>query len=119
MKKYIFTESQIKYIIDSVIAESKTDVLTEQQEEENYIKAVQTFLNQRLKLNPQLRIDGINGTGTQRAIMKYQTIIGAYPVDGIWGEDTYNKMPPNDKKLFDEYMKSQGDIFDKILGAFK
>jgi len=123
MKKYLFTESQIKHIIDSVIAEgssTQTD-LSEQQEEAKQIKAVQNFLNQRLKLNPPLKIDGITGNGTQtkRAIEKYQTIIGVYPVDGVWGQDTYDKMPVNDKKVFDDYLDAQGDIIDKILGVFK
>ena len=120
MKKYIFTESQIKHIINNVIAEGNSTQLREQQEEEvKHFKAIQMFLNQRLKLNPPLRIDGINGTGTQKGIMRYQTLIGVYPVDGVWGQNTYNKMPPNDKAIFDEFTRSQGDMIDKILDIFK
>jgi len=122
MKKYIFTESQIKYIIDGVIKEENSDSskilnLREQQEEQKQTKTIQNFLNTRLKAN--LKVDGIVGPSTKQAIEKYQQIIGVYPTDGVWGQDTYDKMPKNDKKIYDDYLNAQGDIIDKVLNLLR
>jgi hypothetical protein len=106
MKKYIFTESQIKKIIDSQINESQQPI-NEQNYERNKIKAVQEFLNLRLKTIPNfkpLTIDGRTGrnSSTEEAIMMYQGIIRVYPTDGVWGPDTEEKMPPKEKQVFDK-----------------
>lgn len=115
MRKYIFTEEQIKNIVDSVIEESIQ--LTEQEEEKKRIVAVQKFLNSKYpKL--QLVADGITGPKTKMAIEKYQTQLGVYPVDGVWGPITEKKMPQKDKVLFDAYIKESDDIFDKIVKFF-
>jgi hypothetical protein len=104
MKKYIFTESQIKKIIDSQMTGTQ---INEQNYERNKIKAVQEFLNLRLKTIPkfkQLTIDGRTGrnSATEEAIMMYQGMIGVYPTDGVWGPDTENKMPPKEKQYLDK-----------------
>ena len=39
---------------------------------------------------------------TEEAIMKYQGIIGVYPTDGVWGQETENKMPPKEKEYLDK-----------------
>ena len=113
MKKYIFTESQMKNILDSIIQEQSQ--LNEQREMHDKIAAVQKFLNERLKLN--LTTDGRTGPNskTEAAIIKYQTIIGVYPTDGVWGDNTENKMPPADKKMFSKYWSDSiwSNIFDR------
>ena len=107
MKKYIFTESQIKKIINSQMAGTQQTQINEQNYERNKIKAVQEFLNARLKTIPkfkQLSIDGRTGRNstTEEAIMMYQGIIRVYPTDGVWGPDTEEKMPPKEKEVFDK-----------------
>ena len=101
----------MKNILDNIIQEQAQ--LNEQREMHNKIEAVQKFLNERLKLN--LTTDGKTGPNsqTESAIMKYQTIIGLYPTDGVWGDNTENKMPPADKKLFQKYWNPS--IWDKIF----
>lgn len=91
--------------------------LKEQQEEQKQTKAVQNFLNTRLKAN--LKVDGIVGPATKQAIEKYQQIIGVFPTDGVWGQDTYDKMPKNDKKIYDDYLSAGGDIIDKVLNLLR
>ena len=91
--------------------------LREQQEEQKQTKAVQNFLNTRLKAN--LKVDGLVGPVTKQAIEKYQQIIGVYPTDGVWGQDTYDKMPKNDKKIYDDYLNAGGDIIDKVLNLLR
>lgn len=101
MKKYIFTETQMKNILDNLIQEQTS--LSEQSEMHDKIVAVQKFLNERLKL--KLITDGRTGhnSQTESAIMKYQAMIGVYPTDGVWGPNTEEKMPPADKKIFSKY----------------
>lgn len=106
MKKYIFTENQIKKIIDSQVNENQGPI-NEQKYERDKIKAVQEFLNARLKTLPNfkpLSIDGLTGrnSATEEAIMKYQGMIGVYPTDGVWGPDTESKMPPKEKQYLDK-----------------
>jgi len=115
MRKYIFTESQLKNIVDSVIEESIQ--LTEQEEEKKRTVAIQKFLN---SVYPKLTLvtDGIIGPKTKKAIANYQTKIGVYPVDGIWGPETEKKMPEKHKVLFKAFIKESDDIFDKIVKFF-
>ena len=116
MKKYIFTESQLKKIIDGIISEQQL-VIREQVEDQKQTKAVQNFLNTRLKAN--LTVDGIAGPATKQAIEKYQGIIHVFPTDGVWGPETEKLMPPNDKKIYDDYLSAQNDIIDKVLNLFR
>jgi hypothetical protein len=106
MKKYIFTESQIKKIIDSQLNQNQQPI-NEQNYERNKIKAVQEFLNLRLKTIPNfkpLTVDGRTGrnSATEEAIIMYQGIIRVYPTDGVWGPDTEEKMPSKEKQVFDK-----------------
>jgi peptidoglycan hydrolase-like protein with peptidoglycan-binding domain len=92
MKKYIFTESQIKKVVDNVIAE-QTDIQTT-------VAAVQCFLNQVMKAN--LMIDGKTGPGSQtdRALKKFQQQKGVNP-DGVWGYNTQSTLAPQESKIWD------------------
>ena len=92
MKKYIFTESQVKTIIDNL--------LMEDDEARKWNTVVQCFLNNKLKLSPPLKEDGIIGSETQKAIHQYQQLIKVIPQDGVWGEITMTKMTPEDKELY-------------------
>ena len=118
MKKYIFTESQIKKIIDNQVNESQQQI-NEDNIERNKIKAVQAFLNARLKTIPkfkQLEIDGKTGhnSATEEAIMMYQGMIGVYPTDGTWGPNTEAKMPPSEKQYLDKLVSKYESIIDNI-----
>lgn len=109
MKKYIFTEGQIKNII-------KTQI-NEQTEELNFNKAVQCFLNKLYKTN--IAIDGDHGPKTEPLIKKLQTSRGVWPVDGVWGLDTYKKLKPNEVEMFEDCRSEYGDIVDKAAHGLK
>lgn len=96
MKKYIFTESQIKKIVDTELNE---------QEERKFIMRVQKFLNEIFKNDKtfkQLTIDGKTGPNsqTESAIMKLQSMIKVYPTDGVWGPETEEAMKNNNKVFY-------------------
>ena len=90
-------------------------VITEQSEERNMTKAVQKFLNKTMRAG--LIEDGKTGRGsaTEAAISKYQSKIGVYPSDGTWGENTWNKMPEQDRKLLKDLTAKEGGPVDTFL----
>jgi hypothetical protein len=100
------TESDLTKIVQRVISE--------QTEERNFIKGVQRFLNTK---GEKLVVDGKTGRNseTERAIIKYQSKIGVYPTDGVWGKDTWDKMPEKDKKLLKDIVAKEGGIIDRFL----
>lgn len=108
MKKIIVTEGQIKSIVNNLLTE---------EEDKGFMKAVQQFLNAALKLNPPLAIDGLTGPGsqTEKAIMKYQEKINAYPIDGVWGDDTMSKMPKKHKEYFEKLKLKNMNGLDRML----
>jgi peptidoglycan hydrolase-like protein with peptidoglycan-binding domain len=108
------TESQLKHVVDNLI--------TEQTEEREFIKNIQRFLNYKKIYGSKgkpLDIDGKTDhnltSQTAQAISKYQSIIKVYPADGVWGEETWNKMPKADKEKLEDIMAENGDIFDKFM----
>ena len=111
-KKIIkLTESDLTRIVKRVIAE---------QEDGNYKKGIQCFLNKRgIKddSGQSLKIDGSIGnlpnSKSAQAIAKYQTRIGVES-DGVWGYNTSTKMPPADKKLYDDCFSENSGIIDKM-----
>ena len=113
-KKIIrLTESDLYNVVNKVIQE--------QVEEANIIKGVQNFLNKKINANlidsGILVVDGKTGPNSQtsKAIEKYQHSIGVNPTDGVWGSNTYRKMPKEDKEMLKDSMAEEGDILDKIL----
>ena len=107
-KKIIrLTESELAKVIGKVI--------TEQSEERNMTRAIQKFLNQKMKAG--LVEDGKTGrnSATEEAISKYQSKIGVYPSNGTWGENTWNKMPERDKKLLKDLIAKEGGPIDMFL----
>ena len=112
-KKVIkLTENDLKNIVKRVIKE----------QDENY-KAniiIQCFLNKKgIKDNAgqSLKLDGSIGnlpnSKSAQAIAKYQTRIGVES-DGVWGYNTSTKMPPADKKLYDDCFSENSGIIDKM-----
>ena len=130
MKKYIFTETQIKNIIGKTINENTKGVrkilftesqvkkvlkklISEQSDEINKKKAIQCFLNKRFKIN--LDVDGRHGEETSKAISKFQSLKTVYPVDGVWGSDTEKKLNKKERVVFDECVNEFSDFIDKGL----
>lgn len=95
--KYIFTESQVKKVIDNQI--------NEQSEERKFTIRVQKFLNEIFSKDKGFKplvVDGRTGPNsqTEAAIMKLQELIKVYPVDGVWGSDTEDAMEKNRPDLY-------------------
>jgi|14_taG_2_1085336.scaffolds.fasta_scaffold01861_5 peptidoglycan hydrolase-like protein with peptidoglycan-binding domain len=111
MKKYIFTEGQMKKILDNVVEEK---LVTEQTEEKNFKKAVQCFLNK--SMGAKLKVDGLHGDGTKAAIENFQSKKGLYPVDGVWGPNTASKLTEKEIEIMKSCKSQHGDIIDKFLG---
>jgi hypothetical protein len=106
-KKVIrLTESDLTRIVSKVIKE--------QTEERNFIKGIQKFLNTK---GAKLAVDGKTGRNsqTEKAIMDYQSKIGVYPTDGVWGPDTWDKMPSKDKELLKKLIAQEGGPIDMFL----
>lgn len=108
MKKYIFTESQVKKIIDNQIQEQVTADF-------NARKAIQCFLNKVVKPSPNLKVDGLLGDNTEKAMEKFQSTKEGIRVDGIWGEETMKTLTPKENKILKQCASDHGDIFDKLL----
>jgi hypothetical protein len=89
-------------------------VISEQSEEYKFTRGVQNFLNQ--KMNAGLVLDGKTGRNskTAEAIRKYQIKIGVYPADGVWGFNTWESMPEQDKKLLQTLIANEGGLIDRI-----
>ncbi|MDA8940790.1 peptidoglycan-binding protein [bacterium] len=110
MKKYIFTEGQVKKILDNVVEEK---LVTEQTSELNFKKAVQCFLNKTM--GAKLKVDGLHGDGTRKAIENFQSKKKLYPVDGVWGPNTASKLTDKEVKIMKSCRSEHGDIIDKFL----
>jgi len=81
--------------------------LNEQDEETKGTEQVQKFLNAKKvtgKDGKSLTVDGTTGpnSNTAAAIAKYQRLIGVTE-DGVWGEETMEKMPAKDRELYDSF----------------
>lgn len=115
MKKIIrLTESDLTNIVKKVI--------NEQTEERNFIKGVQEFLNvkkitgdNKKPLVKDGRTDNNLSSQTAQAIERYQSMIGVYPTDGVWGPNTWDKMPSKDKALLKDLIAKEGGLIDRFL----
>jgi peptidoglycan hydrolase-like protein with peptidoglycan-binding domain len=113
-KRFIISEEERSDI------RSKYGLINEQSEEMKLKKAVQCFLNKKgIKdnSNQQLKVDGLLGGKTAEALSKYQSKIGV-TADGVWGSETYNKMPDKDVQIFKQCISDEGDFIDKGLHMF-
>jgi hypothetical protein len=107
MKKYIFTESQLKKVLDNQ--------LNEQTAERDAKKAIQCFLNKVLKPSPNLTVDGLHGDATSDAIARFQNTKRHIDNDGVWGYSTAESMTPQEKVIFRKCVSDTGDLGDKIF----
>jgi hypothetical protein len=116
--RFIISEEEKKSILGLHETFKNTEILKEQEEvlNQNYIMAVQDFLNQTQ--GTKLVVDGLSGPGskTEQAVMKYQSKIGAVPTDGKIGSETINKMKikdPRNFEKFEEMIAKHGDFMEK------
>jgi peptidoglycan hydrolase-like protein with peptidoglycan-binding domain len=111
-KKIIrLTEKDLTNIVKRVISEQDVD--------SNYNRAIQCFLNKKgIKDNTgqPLKLDGSIGnlpnSKSAQAIAKYQAKIGV-STDGVWGSETKTKMPQSDMVIYKQCVSDYGDIIDK------
>jgi hypothetical protein len=101
------TESDLTRIVEKVIYEQSI--------EREITQKIQAFLNK--KMNTQLELDGKTGRNskTADAIKMYQRSIGVWPADGVWGPDTYSKMPEKDKIMLKNTVVEQGGVWKNFL----
>jgi len=104
------TESDLTRIVKKVISEQSI--------EREITQKIQAFLNK--KMNAGLELDGKTGRNskTAGAISKYQSSIGVFPADGVWGPDTYSKMPEKDKIMLRDTVVEQGGVWKNFLKWF-
>jgi hypothetical protein len=120
MKKYIFTESQIKKIIDNQI--TGTNQIQEEVVNEKLTMTVQKFLNEIFKGDKTftpLVVDGKTGrnSSTSDAIIKLQTLLGIDYMsrDGVWGTNTEDAMKTKRADLYKIWTKMQPGLLDRLF----
>jgi peptidoglycan hydrolase-like protein with peptidoglycan-binding domain len=114
-KKIIrLTENDLTNLVKRVISEQNVD--------RQYVKAIQRFLNSKKITGDKgipLFVDGATDNNltsqTAQALSKYQRAIGCRSTDGIWGEETWSKMPSNDQKQLKQLVADEGGLMDKFL----
>lgn len=108
MKKYIFTENQIKKIIDSQINESTN------------LREGDMDMDQKAAINAGTKsfLDAkkIMGVDLTDRIIKYQKSIGCEPTGHMM--DCQGKLPQNDKKLWQSLINKNKPVYDKALDWF-
>jgi hypothetical protein len=116
-KRFIISEEERSDI------RSRYGLVNEQNNEKReYVRAIQRFLNEKLRTN--LKIDGKTGDNseTSKAVMIYQDMInkklGPYKnpltVDGHFEEKTYELMPIKDKQRLDDLVAEEGGLLDQF-----
>jgi hypothetical protein len=119
MNKFLLSEEEKNEILRQHISMGYKSSVNEQIENYRYKKAIQCFLNKKGVMdnsNQPLKIDGSIGklpnSKSAQAIAKYQKML-RIPEDGVWGQNTMDKMPDPDKKIFKECIAEHGDLLDK------
>jgi hypothetical protein len=104
MKRYIFTETQIKKVVDDVVSEQSEDI-------RSTIRTVQCFLNQ--VINANLKIDGLTGPNseTEKALKVFQQQKNkqgfSVMVDGKWGYRTQQTLTSQEQKIWNNCLRQQ------------
>ena len=114
-KRFIISEEERSDI------RSRYGLVNEQSESPELKKAIQCFLNKKGfkdDNNQILKVDGLLAGKTQEALSKYQSKIGVYPADGVWGPMTQNKMSDKDVQIFKQCISDEGSFIDKGLHMF-
>ncbi len=102
MKKYIFTESQVKKIIDNQI------------QEQTFINDEKSAINAGTKaLMDMKKIQGVDLTDR---IKKYQKSIGCDQTGHMM--DCKDKMPQSDKDMWQKYIYKNESIYEKAIRWF-
>ena len=97
-------------------------VISEQNVEREFVRAIQRFLISKKITgdNKQpLVVDGKTDNNltsqTAQAISKYQAAIGCRRNDGVWGDETWNKMPPQDRQQLEDFVAEEGGVIDQFI----
>jgi peptidoglycan hydrolase-like protein with peptidoglycan-binding domain len=115
MKKIIrLTESDLTKIVKRVISEQNV--------EREFVRAIQQFLiskkitgDNRQPLVVDGRTDNNLTSQTAQAISKYQAAIGCLRNDGVWGDETWDKMPPKDRQQLEDFVADEGGFIDQFI----
>ena len=109
--------SRIRKLKIQAINEANQRILNEQPHRDAVIK-IQKFLNAKKITGDNgkpLEEDGLTcidlSCQTAQAISEYQSSIGVWPAEGVWGPDTMEKMPEEDKELLDSF----GSWFERLF----
>ena len=97
-------------------------VITEQNMDREFVRAIQRFLISKKITGDNrqpLNVDGLTDINlksqTSQAISKYQASIGCLRNDGVWGDETWNKMPPKDKQQLEDFVADEGGLIDQFI----
>lgn len=118
-KKILISEDERKRILSLHEKHKNLNLVNEQDEDPNheFIRAVQRFLNDKIKAG--LVVDGLTDNNmkskTAQAIAKLQQQMGVYPVDGVWGSDTWEKLSKEDKKKLEDLVAEEGGLISRFL----
>ncbi len=109
--------SRIRKLKIQAINEANQRILNEQPHRDAVIK-IQKFLNAKKITGDEgkpLEEDGLTcidlSCQTAQAISEYQSSIGVWPAEGVWGPDTMEKMPKEDKELLESF----GSWFERLF----
>ena len=109
--------SRIRKLKIEAIRKANQKVLNEQPHRDATIK-IQKFLNAKKITGDNgkpLEEDGLTcidlSCQTAQAISEYQSSIGVWPAEGVWGPDTMEKMPQEDKELLESF----GSWFERLF----
>jgi len=109
--------SRIRKLKIQAINEANQRILNEQPHRDAVIK-IQKFLNAKKITGDNgkpLEEDGLTcidlSCQTAQAISEYQSSIGVWPAEGVWGPDTMEKMSEEDKELLDSF----GSWFERLF----
>ena len=114
-KKVIrLTENDLTKIVKRVISEENV--------EREFVRAIQRFLiskkitgDNRQPLVVDGKTDNNLTSQTAQAISKYQAAIGCRRTEGVWGEETWSKMPPQDKQQLEDFVAEEGGLIDQFI----
>ena len=97
-------------------------VISEQNLEREFVRAIQRFLiskkitgDNRQPLVVDGKTDNNLKSQTAQAISKYQAAIGCRATEGVWGEETWSKMPPQDKQQLEDFVAEEGGLIDQFI----
>jgi hypothetical protein len=119
-KRLIVTEFEKNSIL-SMHESFKNKIILKESEYPSYNMAIQCFLigkgitdDSGKTLVKDGSIGRLPSSKSAQAIAKYQDTIGVTS-DGVWGNETMEKMPASDKTKLKQCISDEGDLFDKFV----